>query len=1072
MASVNPNSPVERNSASPQRVEDGRNKLTTQHVIIFLTVIFFIMLACLFSLDYPTPQTSNPATPQEEIPPTPCVWGLEPPSSSPTPSIIPVVPTAMNLDQATQDQTDAGIFTPILFPSNFYRQIVDIGPKTGLYATIAVNSEGNAMIAYFDDMTDRLKLAVQEREEWTINPIPTNYTGIYPDLKLDSRGDAHVSFYQPDSGSLVYGSLINGEWSYNIFPDSLNIGWAALALGKDDSPYIVFSDINQSNLRIAHFSGGSWISEDISPLVHSESEWGKGFAFVISPTGLLGVVFVDDIGLHYATQEPNEQWAIETVDLDARPGSSPVLAYKADQNPILAYADRASHCLKFAQRDEQGWQVSQVVSTPIRDLAIAVNAVGQAQVVYTEEDTHLLRYAEQNSAGWNVSLVDGVEALAQSPSLVLTETGSPRISYYSLASRRLQFAWIDNTSSSTNPTGGEYPMVISTHYHSGQTFITWDEQIQMEGEIYRIYRSDQPITAADRMGWAKLGETGKYSSRFFGNARHEASGDLQFNTRFSDHLVIEDRGQPLLEGQGLFVWTLSRDDFGGDGNGQGFYAVTVQEPGGQEMIVAASAFPVEEAVAAPLPIDISNLSRANPDQNGYSYIQYMDLRQWNPTFHSPNASNLYYGLDPADPNLPYVLTYAYDYQVFAPTAEMCNGQLPEQLPVLFFLHGWRDNRYDQYEINRFPFCAYIILPIDQSETWYFGFARYHDYRQNQIVDKNDMIVNYTEQRLLRMLYDLWRQPPGPGADLQRVYLVGHSMGGTGSLALAEHFPNVFAAAYSSQPITNFITAGETDMVWKDNTAIKWGAPDLNLPIYLDAPNGWAAPWQRYNGMSVWDWENLIDQPVARIEDDMALLSVDHGLIDDCIMFDTQAPPLYINLDASHRAWGGAIYNTTHLFSEFMALPPWMREITAPFYDLRVVRDETVPGITGLSGNPPLVSVTPVNFNDTILWSSSWQPWDGAPIDTENIWQISLCSVANSSYICGSGIPQTVNITPRRMQEFQVIAGQIYDWQLVDIATGQVIDANSTRAIYDGVLTIENVTIRPIGVRLRITPHIK
>jgi hypothetical protein len=125
----------------------------------------------------------------------------------------------------------------------------------------------------------------------------------------------------------------------------------------------------------------------------------------------------------------------------------------------------------------------------------------------------------------------------------------------------------------------------------------------------------------------------------------------------------------------------------------------------------------------------------------------MPLRDWNVTFHAPNPGNIFYGLDESSPAVANAIQYAYDYAVYAPGAADCGGALPAALPVVVSLHGWDGNSYGPRTADPDPYgwCAYRIYPIDQSETWWFGFARNHDYRGGGTPGSGDTIANFTER---------------------------------------------------------------------------------------------------------------------------------------------------------------------------------------------------------------------------------------------------------------------------------------------------------------------------------------
>ncbi len=625
------------------------------------------------------------------------------------------------------------------------------------------------------------------------------------------------------------------------------------------------------------------------------------------------------------------------------------------------------------------------------------------------------------------------------------------------------------------------PTVLSVwvEYHSGQSFITWTEKKDLEGGQYRVYRSSQAITVDNWKNAHLLAEIGNNSAAFYAN-RYNMRGTQQWKARYFDRLAIPsgDTARLVPDGTGLLVWTLTSPDFEGANTGNGYYAITtLLKDGSEQFDPGYCTGPIAEAVADPQPVEVTALVTANSGDVGHVYIQFMNLSAWNPTFHAPNPTNAYFGLDPADPNIIDNYQYAYDYQVFIPTPDLCGGKLPSKLPVILRLHGWRGNTLSYQSPYPDKYCAYGIYPVDVTDTWWFGFVQHHDYRKEGSIEAGDVVVNFTEQRLLRMIYDLESNPPGPEVDPERIYVSGQSMGGSGTLALVSRYPNVFAAGYSSQPITDFRTAVAGDN-WQADGAIKWGNPDLNLPVSISAPGNWAANLQKYNLVGVWDWQSYQEnfapstpEMASRRSDDMAPFGITHGLQDIVIDWNTQAQPFYQKLDSSLRTWGAVITNTPHQWAYYQGLPPSIIPIGSsiydyvPFWGFQVIKDETVPGLSNLSSNPGYPPLSTGNYNDTILWSSSWNDWDGSPIDQPSEWQMSFCSVAVGSTTCGTGDEELVDVTPRRLQKFVVKPGAVYEWENFRVRSGKLTDQGTVTADENGLLTVQQFKVSPTGNRL-------
>ena len=608
------------------------------------------------------------------------------------------------------------------------------------------------------------------------------------------------------------------------------------------------------------------------------------------------------------------------------------------------------------------------------------------------------------------------------------------------------------------------PAALSAVHRSGQTFITWRERSDLSGERYRVYRHTAPISATNLAQAVPLYTLQKGSARFHAN-RYNIDGGGAWTSRYTERLVITNGGPQLGVSTGLLVWTLATNDFGGGTTGSAYYAVTLligaTENTG-DFSAANSIGPVAEGVADPLPVLVTNFpASSGPYGNGGPvriYIQYMDLRNWNPTFHAPHSRNGWYGQSGLDPAVTGAIQYAYDYAVVEPSC------VTSPAPTYISLHGWAGNTYGPVtaDPDAYDWCCYKIFPVDVSETWFFGFARNCDYRTDAEPAAGDSVENFTERRVLRMLYDLIRQPPGPPVDTNRVYVFGGSMGGSGALALALRYPHVFAAAYASQPMTDYSTQGDAGGTpWKNDIGWKWGTVGLNLPVRSDAMGGWADALKAWDGTGVWTWQNhrrTASNAVARAA---VPLGIGHGTNDFIIEWPTQGRPVYPAFNAGRRCWGGAVIDAGHSWMGWNGLPPTIAPdgSLAPFRRFAVRKDESVPGLSNAEGDAPLPPAGPGGYNQDLDWSASWYDWDGAPTDTTNLWQVSLRSL--------NGETQAVDVTARRLQRFPVAPGTRVLWRNLRVANGTTSQVGVAAADSEGLITVPQVQVTPDGNRLRL-----
>ncbi len=932
--------------------------------------------------------------------------------------------------------------------------------------SLALDSYGEPWVAYFDASSNNLKLATRMSGAWNIQDLE-DATGCHsePVLAIDAQNEPAILCTGRGNGGLVFARRqSNLLWlAWMVMPDVKAAGIALVFDGMDRA-HGVFVDRQVNMVYYAVEEQDRWKTMEVGTAAGKESGEGPQVALAVDSQNQPHILYTStDQTLRMASLAGSKDRFV-SVELEGHKGRSLSLATRSDGKIFTSFVDPATQELKFAAvKDNRLEEMAKLVDRGEYP-SLAFDSQGLAHLSYFDPAGHGLSYAAQDGrGGWTRTSIDGTYGVGPFSSLAINPSGRVVISYAVETDQQILLA----SQLDTLPGASAH---LEALHHSGQTFLTWPERRDLSGEVYKIYRSSQPLQPDFPAGWKLLGQVGKSSALFYAN-RYSDDGLTSWHNRYLERLVVPGAQKPVPPDTGLFVWTQSADDFAGQAQGEGYYAVTVTAPGMDELLLASSTQAVEEKLQDPLPVEITKFSDVKTGEGGHVYIQYMDLSDWNPTFHAPNPTNLYYGFDPQDPFIKNALAYAYDYTVFVPTPAVCGGKVPETLPVLVNLHGFRSNRYSPYDMNWLPMCGYEIYPIDETETWYFGFAKYHDFRpggeiQPKAGGQVERIENFTEQRVLRMVYDLLRQPPnsgGPRPDPQRVYVFGHSMGGSGALAFAERYPNVFAAAYSSHPMTNFPTAGNTHVDWAADVTKKWGSQALNLPVLIRAPNGWSQHLLQSSGQGVWDWQNFLNFPM----EDMVPLGIDQGVPDHVIHWETQGEPLFPALDAARQAWGGAATDQDHEWSAFKALPASLKYLGSPFWNLEVVRNESVPGLSRSSGNYAFPAEQGDEYYQTIKWSSSWDPWDGPPSDRVDEWQISLCAVKPGSTHCGSGRQQTVDVTPRRLQTFQVNPGGAYTWENIDIATGKIIASGSVSADAQGLLLIADFWVNPTGNRLLV-----
>lgn len=367
------------------------------------------------------------------------------------------------------------------------------------------------------------------------------------------------------------------------------------------------------------------------------------------------------------------------------------------------------------------------------------------------------------------------------------------------------------------PLFAQQPENVTAFHRSGQTFLTWDELSTPSDAQYRVYRHDAPITETSLAQAVPLATIAKNSA---------------WHARENARFIIEDLGDPLQAGRSLFVYTPKEA-------GTFYYAVTVITNGVENQAEFGLTADLVEEPAEPTPVLIREQGRSRV------YTQFMDYENWNPTFSG----------------------YAYNYAVNVDPDVNTNTSAP-----LFLDLHQRSNKYSVRDRPQFRLPGIEISVDDPGNTWHYGFSATWDFSAEGD-PQTGPIVNFTEYRHLRAIDEVIRNPDYY-VDTDRIYVFGSSMGGSGALSMGLRYPNVFAAAFCWQPMTDYGTAADIPGGHWWDFYPKWGSTAVNLPVENRGPH--AEHLAIHDGTGVYDWMNHILQIESRPDDESAFIFFHHG----------------------------------------------------------------------------------------------------------------------------------------------------------------------------------------------------
>jgi hypothetical protein len=549
----------------------------------------------------------------------------------------------------------------------------------------------------------------------------------------------------------------------------------------------------------------------------------------------------------------------------------------------------------------------------------------------------------------------------------------------------------------------------ATHRY-GQTFVTWAAP-PGTGWTFRIYSSAAPIATTADLGAAELlGAVGDSSA-----CDHRLSSLLGVTYGFH----VDSAGVELQPDAGLFVATPPVA-------GPRWYAVTAQAVGAGEdrTIVAganALASAIHESPAPPRPVWQREI-----DSGGSAAQDYV---LW-----TTNRATPYF---PAMTTAPCWPTH---------TALVRGAPAPNN--ILFLRGHGRGLNFLTALIGNSPSDWRLafddFLPNKDVASFYFG------YNEDYILQSDanppplsGVVHDYTHQRILYMLdWCLANYPVDP----QRIYAFGHSMGGSFGVFLALCAGDRVAAVWSNTPkldLSDFRGSVLTESMFSP----MWGEASTDLPTD--------------SGMPV--YERLRAASLAytyRTRETAPILSF-AGRGDEIVGWPEKVD-FYSAVEAAHL--GGVHFWDQRAHVGSGGMDP-MGSLTELF---RYRLDRSWPAFSRCSADQDPGNGDPA-VGDSIGTLHGYVDWDTSLVDYADRWEVVLRGrdLQTRSGILRAPDSFTVDVTPRRLQNFKILRGRLYAYEVKRLTTLGLVRAGYVVSDAYGRVTVPSVRVYKDGVRLRL-----
>ncbi len=273
---------------------------------------------------------------------------------------------------------------------------------------IAYDSTGVLHLAYYDTVATTIKYASRDTGgTWSaIQIVDTSGDDVGGNLSIavNSQNQPAVAYFDGTRGDLRYAILVNGSWNVQTVDSKNSVGlFPSLKFDSSDHPVIAYYKKTTGDLRVAQFDGTNWNITQVA----TADDVGRSASLAKQPNGLWAIAYENSTAgrLQYAYQTNASTWQNVTVDTSTAGISYISLAFDTSGRASISYQETGLGDLKFALNKSGKWTTGTIASKGSVGMytRLVFGSDGMANIFYYSKQLNTLMLAKGFMGSWTIS---------------------------------------------------------------------------------------------------------------------------------------------------------------------------------------------------------------------------------------------------------------------------------------------------------------------------------------------------------------------------------------------------------------------------------------------------------------------------------------------------------------------------------------------------------------------------------------------------------------------------------------------------------------------------------------------